>query len=76
MYAYVCVEERMRRRERERESELSSSHDRTLADTWGSVPHYYGFETAGGFEEARHNAQGADWRDQVMLLPETPNPKP
>lgn len=44
----------------------AGSHDRTLADTWGSVPHYYGFETAGGFEEARHTAQGDDWRDQVF----------
>lgn len=44
----------------------AASHDRTLADTWGSVPHYYGFETAGGFKEARETAQGEDWHDQVF----------
>ena len=44
----------------------AASHDRTLADTWGSVPHYYGFETAGGFKEAREKAQGEDWHDQVF----------
>jgi hypothetical protein len=33
----------------------------------GQVPHYYGFETAGGFEEARQTAQGDDWRDQVRF---------
>ena len=44
----------------------AGSHDRTLADTWGSVPHYYGFETAGGFDEAREMAHGQDWRDRVF----------
>jgi hypothetical protein len=45
---------------------MAGSHDRTLSDTWGQVAHYYGFETAGGYKEAREKAQGGNWRDKVF----------
>ena len=35
----------------------AASHDRTLADTVGSIPHFYGFETAGGYTDARSKQQ-------------------
>ena len=43
-----------------------ASHDRTLSDTWGQMPHYYGLETAGGFAEAREKTDGEDWKDHTF----------
>ena len=45
---------------------MAGSHDRTLADTWGQVPHYYGSETAGGYKEAREKALGENGQDKVF----------